>query len=177
MAGGLNGTAVNTNATATTGGAAGWVGYVGQVSFTGSTSKILTRAAQTGPDNRNQDLVTSGSSSQSYGNPAPATVGSSSTSPSVTLAAGSQYTESLIISLASPGVLSITNVLYAGGNTNGSVLSVMGGQASGSTYLTNSFDALAFGWRVTGNTYPTTMDVNSITVISKVTGVKAWMKL
>jgi hypothetical protein len=65
--------------------------------------------------------------------------------------------------LTDTNVLAITNSLYAGAGTNGVLLSQFGGIASGSTFLTNGFDALAIGWRETGN-QATTININKITV-------------
>jgi hypothetical protein len=90
-------------------------------------------------------------------------VGATSTN-TVTLVAGNPYTETLTLSLTATNTLAITNILYAGANTNGTVVAQFGAVASGGTYLTNSFDALAIGWRATANTYATEMDVNQITV-------------
>jgi polygalacturonase len=162
--GGLNGTATTNSSADATGYAQPWVGYVGQLAYTGSSSQIMTRSPQTGADNNNQDAVTSGSTSSSYQNPAASTVGSASSVPSLTLVAGNPYTEVLAITSTGSNVLAITNSLYAGVNTNGALLSQFGAVASGSAYLTNNFDALAVGWRATGNTSATAIDINSIAV-------------
>ena len=79
------------------------------------------------------------------------------------LTAGNPYTEVLTFKLTATNQLAITNQLYAGTDTNGALLSQFGAVASGSAYLTNSFDALAIGWRETGN-QTTTIDINKITV-------------
>ena len=160
---GLNGTATSGNTTAVTGNAQTWIGYVGQLSFTNASSQIMTRAAQSGAGNNNQDLVTSGSGTSSYSTPAAVTVGSASSASSLALTAGNPYTEVLTFKLTAANTIAITNSFYAGTDTNGTLLSRFGGVASGATYLTNSFDALAVGWRETGNQV-TTMDLNKITV-------------
>jgi hypothetical protein len=162
--GGLNGTATTGSSTDATGNAQPWVGYVGQLAYTGSSSQIITRSPQTGADNNNQDTVTSGSGSSSYDNPSAATVGAASSAPSLTLVAGNPYTEVLTISLTGTNALGITNTFYAGVNTNGTLLSQFGAVATGSAYLTNNFDALAIGWRATANTNATAIDINSIAV-------------
>ncbi len=162
--GGLNGTATTTGGSGNAiGNAQNWIGYVGQLAFTGSSSQIVTRQAQSGTANNNQDLVTSGSSSSSYANPAAGTVGSASTAPSLALTAGNPYTEVLTFRLAATNQLAITNQLYAGTNTNGALLSQFGAVASGGNFLTNSFDALAIGWRETAS-QTTTIDINKITL-------------
>jgi hypothetical protein len=164
--GGLNGVATAGVTTNATGYAQTWAGYVGQLAFTGANSQIMTRPPQvTGPLNNNdQDTVTSGSGSSSYTNNLPVTVGTASSTPSVTLVAGNPYTEVLTLTLSAANTLAITNSLYSGTNTSGTLLSQFGGVASGTTYLTNAFDALAVGWRATVNTFATAIDINQISV-------------
>jgi polygalacturonase len=163
--GGLNGTATTGSSANAIGNAQTWVGYVGQIADTGGDCQIMTRPAQTIGTlyNNDEDLVTSGSGSSSYIYPSGATVGTASSAPSVTLAAGDPYTDVLSIMLTATNVLVITNSLYSGTGTNGLLLSQFGGVASGATYLTNTFDALAVGWRETGS-QPTAMDINRIAV-------------
>ncbi len=161
--GGMNSTVTTSLSDKATGNVQPWTGYVSQVAFTGGNSQILTRPPQTGAANNNQELVTTGSSS-SFANPTGTTIGTASTAPSVTLVAGSPYTDLLTVTLTAPNTLTITNRLYAGTSTNGTLLSQFGGLASGTTYLTNAFDALAIGWRATSTTSATTIDVNQITV-------------
>jgi hypothetical protein len=159
--GGLNGSLAGTgNAT---GNAQTWVGFVGQLSYTGANSQILTRPAQNGTGNNNQDAVTSGSSA-SFSNPAGSTIGMASAAPSVTLVAGNPYTEVLTLTLAATNTLAITNFFYSGTDTNGALLSQFGGVATGATCLTNSFDSLAIGWRAMASTYATAIDINQIAV-------------
>ncbi|HLP78168.1 MAG TPA: MBG domain-containing protein, partial [Candidatus Paceibacterota bacterium] len=164
VAGGLNGVATTSYTTNAIGNAQTWAGYVGQLAFTNAASQILTRLPQTGPGNNNQDAVTTGSGSSSYTAPPGTTVGSASAASSVVLTAGGVYTEVLSITLTATNTLAITNFLYAGTDTNGTLLSQFGGIASGATYVTNSFDALAVGWRATTNTSATAIDINKITV-------------
>jgi polygalacturonase len=167
---GLNGTAtsgsVNTNNA--TGNAQTWVGYVGQLNFTNASSQILTRAAQNGTANNNQELLTTGSSA-SYSNPGGITVGTAASTASVVLSANSLYTDVLTITLTATNTLAITNSLYSGTNAGGALLSQFGAVASGSAYLTNSFDALAIGWRAAIATAPTAIDINNISVSTGIT--------
>ncbi|HTR40282.1 MAG TPA: glycosyl hydrolase family 28 protein [Pseudomonadales bacterium] len=159
--GGLDGTLSGTgNATGNT---QTWVGYVGQLSFTGMNSQIITRPAQTGTANNNQEGVTTGSGSSYSG---PVTIGSASAAPSLTLAAGSTYTEMLSITAAGSTSLAITNSLYAGTSTNGTLLSQFGGIAASSTLLTTSFDAFAIGWRAqpASNGTASAIDINQIII-------------
>lgn len=174
IAGGINGTAVSGSTDKATGGVQNWQGYWAQLAFTGANSRILTRASQTGTDNRNQDLVTTGSGSQSYANPTGSAVGAQSATPSVTLTVGSTYTVVYQIELTAASTLAITNTLYAGPNTNGTVLSQFGGVASGATYLTSSFDGVAIGWRAQANTTGgTVIDISSLTIDGSVTVITA----
>jgi hypothetical protein len=161
--GGLDGTLSNAaGGPNATGNAQTWAGYVGQLSFTGMNSQIITRPAQTGTGNNNQEAVTTGSSA-SYGGAV--TVGSGSAAPSLTLTAGSTYTEMLTITVASSASLAITNSLYDGASTNGALLSQFGGIASGANLLATNFDALAVGWRAQANTNASAIDINQINVL------------
>jgi polygalacturonase len=157
--GGLNGSLTGTGNT--TGNAQTWVGYFGQLSYTGMGSQILTRPAQSGTGNNNQELLTTGSGSSFVGG---LTVGSASATPSLTLTPATPYTEVLTLTCAGVNSLAITNAFYAGTSTNGTLLSQFGGVASGSTFLTNSFDALAIGWRAQANTNASAIDINQIAV-------------
>jgi hypothetical protein len=161
--GGLDGTLSSTPGSPNaTGNAQTWVGYVGQLSYPGLNSQIITRPAQTSTANNNQEAVTTGSSS-SYSNPV--TIGTASTAPSLALTAGNQYTEVLNVTLGTGNSLAITNSLYAGAATNGTPLSQFGGVASGATLLTTNFDALAIGWRAEANTTASAIDINQINIL------------
>jgi len=175
-AGGLNSTMTSAFMTAGTGGAQNWQGYWAQIGFTGATSGFYDRQAQsTASANNDQDLVTTGSSSSSYQNPPAAAIGTPTTAPSVTLTVGAQYTEVLTYTLMSaPDTLQLASQLYAGPDTNGTLLSSMNANP-GAPALTTAFDALAFGWRATGST-ASQMTVSSISVTGQqtlVTGAPA----
>jgi len=165
--GGLNGSATTNSTADATGNAQTWVGYVGQLAFTGGNCQILTRPTQSATPlyNNDQDLLTSGSGSASYNAPTGTTIGIASSAPSVALLAGNPYTDVLTVTLATNNTLAITNYLYSGADTNSPLLSQFGSVASGATYLTNTFDALAVGWRETGS-QATAIDINNITVNS-----------
>jgi polygalacturonase len=159
--GGLDGTLTGTaNAT---GNAQDWIGYVGQLSFTGINSQIITRPMQSGTGNNNQEAVTTGSGSSYSG---PVTIGTASTTPSLTLTAGNTYTEVFTISVLNGGSLAITNSLYSGTTTNGTPLSQFGGIASGSL-LNYSYDAFAIGWRAEASTTASAIDINQISVLAQ----------
>ena len=133
VAGGIN----NSAPTTFTGFAQGWVGYASDLNFSGATSRILTRPAQTLATLQNQDLVTFGTSS-SY---VSAVIGTATGD--ATLVAGSNYTEVLTITLNDVNSLAITNTLY---NAGGIMLTNFGAIATNTTFLTGGFDALAIGY-------------------------------
>jgi fibronectin-binding autotransporter adhesin len=169
VAGGLNSVANNGVTTNATGGVQNWAGYVGQLAYTGGNNRIMTRAAQTtGTDNRNQDLVTSGSGSSSYGNPGAATIGANSAS-TLTLTNGQTCTDVLTVTLIGTSVLAITNSLYSGADTNGTLLAQFGGVATNTTYMTSGFDGLAIGIRETANNGAVRFDIASIDISGEVT--------
>jgi autotransporter-associated beta strand protein len=164
--GGMINDALMANSDHITGGVAGWAGYWGNIGFTNvAAARVLNRPAQTGPDNRNQNLTSTGSGSQSYANPGGATIGPSTSSNGVALTVGAVYTEVLSIALVSQGTLAITNTLYLGADTNGPVLTQFGGQATGSANVASGFDAIGIGWRAQANTNgATAIDISSIKV-------------
>ena len=169
VAGGLNNTMASSSTTAAAGNAQNWLGYAAEIGFTGATSEFFDRKAQTaGTANNDQDLLTTGSSA-SYSSPAAAAVGTPSTSPSVALTTGAQYTEVLTFTLTYAFALQLGSQLYTGADTNGTLLSTMTA-ITGTPPLTTSFDALAFGWRATGNT-ASQMTVSSIIVTGPQTPV------
>jgi len=159
LAGGMNSTAV-VGTTGVTGGAQGWLGYVSQIAYNGGNHRIATRPAQTVTTGNNQDLITDGSSSQSYLND----VQLAGTASSFTQAVGSQLTEALRITLTASDTLQIVSKLYLGGDTNGTLLVSQSASAVGANFLTNSFDAFCIGWRATANTLATLIDIQSLAV-------------
>jgi autotransporter-associated beta strand protein len=175
IAGGLNGTALNSASDKASGGVKDWQGYWGQRLYTGEgSSRIVRRLAQTGADNRNQNLTSTGSSSQSYGNPAGSTVGVTSSSASGALMTNNVYTVVLRIDLIAANTLAITNTYHDGPSTNSPVLASFGTEATGADVFTTSFDGLAIGWRMRANTTGgSVMTVTSITVDGSVTLVTA----
>ena len=158
--------ALSTESDHSTGGVQMWQGYWGQLSFTNATSRVLTRPSQTtGTDNRNQNLTSTGSGSQSYAGPTGAVVGTATNAASVVLTAGATYTVVFSIQLNAANSLAITNTLYAGPNTSGTMLSQFGGIATNATFITSAFDALTIGWRSqANNTGGTVIDISSLKV-------------
>ena len=159
LAGGMNATAVS-GTTGVTGGAQGWKGYVARLAYNGGTHRIATRPAQSGDLGNFQDLVTEGSGSQSYTG-AVSLVNSTAT---LVQTAGTQLTKTLRYTLTAASTLQIDSKLYSGANTNGTLLLSQTASATGANFLTNSFDTLAIGWRVTVNGMASLIDIQSITV-------------
>jgi len=155
-----------------TGGAIGWLGYIGRIGGTGgATSQFITRPAQ-GPGltnpNQSQDVLFSGASgSSSFNNPTGTGFGPT-TQFAAGLAAGSIYTLDFRITLSGANELTLNNDLYSGGSVGGTPLFTDVGTASGSTFLTDSFDAFAFGWRYNSTSAANSVDVSSITVATSV---------
>jgi len=159
LAGGIN-NENSANTTAATGGAQNWLGYVGQI--TTNHPGILLRAAQTGTGNNNQDVAFGGaiSTSKGYDNPA---LTLATGNQSLFLSANSQYTMVLTYALTGVNTLAISNSLYSGSGTGGTLLSEFDTTASGANFLTNSFDGLAFGFYANKN-QNSAIDINQITV-------------
>jgi PEP-CTERM motif len=151
-----------------TGGAVGWNGYVARIGGTGGSSPIYTRAPQgagiTNP-NQSQDALFNGASgSSTYNNPTGTTISTTTPLFSAGLTAASTYTLDYQIMLSAANTLTISNAIYSGGSVAGIPLYSEIGIASGATYLTNSFDGLAFGWRYNSTSAANSVDVSSITV-------------
>ena len=160
IAGGMQSTAVS-GTTGVTGGAQGWQGYVARFAYSGGSHRIATRPAQTITTGNNQDLVTEGSSSQSY----TSGVNLSTAASTFTQSAGSQLTKTLRYTLSAANSLLIESRLYSGSDTNGPLLVSQSVTASGANFLTNSFDALCVGWRFASTNFGgSVMDIESITV-------------
>ena len=144
-----------------------WQGYVGQI--VSGSSKILTRPSMVGAANGwNLELVLSGSSSSTARNQS--TVGPTTTT-AVSLTPGGTYTEVLSIIKTDVSTLAITNTLYSGPDTNGSVVVVSGGVASGADFLTGGFNGLGFGYQAKVSGLANTIDVASIEVSGSVTKI------
>ena len=151
-----------------TGGAVGWTGYNTRILGTGVAS-TFTRAPQ-GPGltnpNQSQDLLFNGASgSSTYNNPAGLQVGSTTaTTFTGGLTQGSTYTLDYQISLSAANTLIISNSLYNGSSVAGSPFYSQIVTASGTTYLTNSFDGFALGWRYNSTSAANSIDVSSINI-------------
>lgn len=163
LAGGMNGNAVSGTA-GITGGAQGWQGYVAQIAYSNGTHRLATRPAQAITTGNNQDLVTDGSSSQSY----VGDVQLAGTASTFIQPAGTFFTQTLRYTLTAASTLQIESKLYSGANTNGPLLLSQSASASGANFLTDSFDALAIGWRIAANGYASVINIQAITVTTSV---------
>lgn len=144
-----------------------WQGYVGQIVANGN--KIMTRPSQVNAtDGWNQELVLSGSSTSTYRNQT--TVGSATTG-TVTLTTGATYTEVLSITMNDVNSLAITNTLYSGAGTGGTVVVSSGGIATNTTFLTGGFNGFGFGYQSKASGSSNTIDVSSVVVSGSVTAI------
>jgi autotransporter-associated beta strand protein len=148
-----------------------WAGYVGQL-FNGSGSRIITRPVQngTGTASANQELLGSGASGGTFNNPSGTTL---VTSPSQAFAfnANTAYTIDFQIMLdpGGSGSLIISNALYSGVGTGGSIL--MSNITTASSPIAIAFDGLAFGAFNHNGSFNPQMDVSSITVTGQSTQI------
>jgi hypothetical protein len=174
VAGSLNsaGLSTATGSPYATGYTAGWQGYVGRIYGQGGTSSIYTRPAQTGTGttSANQDILGSNFGSGAFNNPAGATIGGSSTA-TVNLTTGSQYTIDYRITLSAAGTLAISDNLYSGVGTGGTSLFSQSVNATGATLLTQTFDSLGILVRNSGTSYNPEMDINSIAITDDIQSV------
>jgi autotransporter-associated beta strand protein len=169
---GLNNTAASPYAT---GYCEPWAGYIGTF-FSGAGSLIATRPVQNGPtytSSQNQDLVGNNiSTSTAFGNPT-GTKFTAGTSESFTLASNAPSTVYLNITLdpAGSGNYIISNALFMGAGTGGTLLTSSSATTTSNTFLTTAFDGLAFGAanKVTSPSYNPQMDVSSITITGQST--------
>ncbi len=165
---GTSGNAVTLSATSgstyATGNAANWQGYVSRIAMTGGTSQSYTRPLQNGAGtaSANQDLIGNNFGGGAYNNPTGAQVGGNLAS-TVTLTSLAQYTLDYRLTLSSAGVLTISDILYSGVGTGGTVLSSQS-TVTTSALLASSFDGLAIGIRNSGTSLNPTMDINQITI-------------
>lgn len=147
-----------------TGGVQGWQGYVSRVGIATATSTIITRPAQSGVDtsSQNQDLIGNNWGGGAFDTPAGVTLGSLTSTSS--LSDLQQYTLTFRLTLTAASNYSIESKLYSGLGTNGSVVFSQSATASGADFLTSSFDGLVLGYRYSGASAASTLNVSSFTV-------------
>jgi hypothetical protein len=167
-----SGLTANSGSPFATGNCALWQGYVGQM-LTGTGSKLITRPLQNGASttSANQELLGSGVGSGAFSNPTGTSLSNSggTTGPASTaILTNVAYTIDLRITLSGSAVLTVSNALYQGTSTAGTMVwSEISTNASGSTFLTTAFDGLGFGLRASGSTPSTVapeMDVSQILI-------------
>ncbi len=146
-----------------------WAGYVAQL-YDGAGSRIITRPVQdgTGTTSANQELLGSGVSGGTFNNPRGTTL---VTSPLQTfvLDTNTAYTIDYQIMLdpGGSGSLMISNTLYSGVGTGGSIL--MTNATTTSAPIASAFDGLAFGAFNHNGSYNPQIDVSSISITGHTT--------
>ena len=154
---------LSNNQTAQAGGAQNWQGIAGGFLVSGQTQKIYGRPAQLVTANANQELLGNGISGSTYQNPKGGQLSGASAVSTVANVDGSINTIDFKIWLTATG-LSVTNTLYSGTGTGGSVLGLVAGNSNGVSSI--SFDAMAFGWysKSASPGLTSAMDVNSLAI-------------
>ena len=159
--------------TATNGAAAGWAGYGANFIYSSNSlqaASIFSRPPQTQLTNSCQELLF-GSTFLNHTNLT--TLGGVMSQPSLTV--NSIYTLALVVTYSNSACLGVTETLYNGAGTGGTVFSsggftaTMTGAATNTTAGTGNgpvftFDAMAIGYRA-GATAATTFPVTNIEVI------------
>jgi autotransporter-associated beta strand protein len=173
--GGMNGTEGNGTGTDASGAAQNWLGYMAEVAYQGANQGDLIQIRPqetTATLNNDQDLVTKGSTSESYSGPTQ--VGSTAPAdPSMVLTAGGTFTEVFTISLNGLNSLAITNAVYSGPTASGTPLAQYGAVATNSTYVTGGFNGFALGWYQKTSGQSNIVDISSITVSGQSTIISA----
>ncbi|HEU5396034.1 MAG TPA: immunoglobulin domain-containing protein, partial [Verrucomicrobiae bacterium] len=143
---------------ADTGGTQGWMGFSAQ-DYYGSGWRLFARPPQTTLNNLDQNLL--------YNYPNTLGNGGSITPPAanVALTVGQQYTVQLRVTLTAAGELTVSNGLYAGVDTTGTLITNTSWVATGANAVTTNFDGLGIGYRA-GNPAAWTNDLNSIKVVA-----------
>jgi hypothetical protein len=162
------------SASSPTGGAKGWEGYAASTLQAG-TAKIYPRPIQNNATlATNQELLFNNvSSSQSFHDPAAGNLTGASKSSTNNLTAGATYTSELRITLTGATSLAVSNTLFSGAGTGGTVLWSQNGTTNNATDVT--FDGLAFGYRYSGSSAATELDINSIAVTTNIPEPSTWM--
>ena len=167
VAGQLNNSGLNTSSGSAyaANNCAGWQGYVSRIS-NGGISQAYTRPTQnplTGTTSANQDLIGNSFGGGAYTNP-PGVVFDIPETATVSLASGGTYTISYTIALTAIGTLTVTNNLYNGVGTGGTMIFSQTNTASGTANIIQSFDGLAISVRNSGTSLNATMDISQIVI-------------
>ena len=147
------------------GGVQDWTGYSSQLFAAGSTSsKLIYRAAQ-GLAVGNQDLLGNDVAAGTYDDPKGVQLMNASTTSTLELTNGNLYTEDFRITLTAANQLTVTNTVYAGSGTGGTILFAQGGLSNNVPNTT--FDSLAFGW-INKDSLVSTEDVSFVQITSNI---------
>jgi hypothetical protein len=173
---GLSGSSGSASAT---GGTVPWQGYVGRALESGATS-IFTRPQQTGSGttSRNQDLLFNNAFSGAYNNPSGTVLGTQSNGAFSFPSSSNDFVSMDLRITLTPSGLSITNSLYLDSEFGvppfiGTPLFTQTTTATGAADLTQSFDALAFGWNyaAAANDPYSDMNYTDVSVIDSIQAV------
>jgi hypothetical protein len=150
-----------------TGGAKNWQGFLGQATTAGTSEYIGVRNPQTAANASVQDLLFNNATANvAFGSPLASILATSAAT--TTIATGSTNTFEIMITLTGASSMDISNTLYAGAGTGGTVLYSLNGTTNG---VINNFDALAFGWRFSGTKTNSTGDIQEIKVTDDIAAV------
>ena len=163
-----SGLSTTTGSPYATGNCASWVGYVAEIPTTSSaTIQTVTRPVQNQvTESANQELLGNGASSGTFTNPKGTVIGKGATA-TVTLTSGGTYTLELELWLTGVNTLTISNSIYNGAGTGGTVVYSQGStniSVAASTFLTSAFDGLAIGAFNSGSSVDPIMDISSILI-------------
>src|ERR1022692_2366069 len=168
VAGGLLGNAGLTTTAGSvfaTGNCANWQGYASQIATNG-TCRIYTRPLQNGAGtaSSNQELVGNNAGSGAFVNPAGTVLGTGPNTNFV-LAAGGQYTLLFNITLSAANTLTISNSLFSGAGTGGTMLyAQIATNITGANVLATAYDGLSIGIFNKGVSINPIIDMTSILV-------------
>jgi hypothetical protein len=161
----------------TSGGVQSWVGYNSQIyghtSGGSTTSKMNSRPGQTATAG-SQDLLFNDTASGTYDSPRGSNLVNGSSSSTLVLNNGSQYTEDFQIQITGAGTLLVTNTVFQGTGTGGTVLYTYGGTSNFTGSV--SFDSLAFGF-LEKSSLVETQDISEIEITTTIPEPSTWMLL
>ncbi len=147
-----------------------WKGYAAQITSNG-TSRIYTRPVQNGANSTsaNQELVGNNAGTGAYVNPAGTVIATTPVQP-VNLISGGRYTLYFRITLTDVNTLSLSNSLFVGAGTGGTMLYFQTNAiATNANYLTGNFDGFCIGAFNKGTSIDPVMDITSITLTGQST--------
>lgn len=152
------------------GNCAAWQGYGAQIN-SGGTARLYARPVQTAGTSADQDLVADGFGSGAF--TTGTTIATLSPNPTVTLATSGAYTLDLRLTLTSPSSLSISNFIFQGAGTGGTVVFSQGSLGiTNATFLADTFDGFSVG--LANSSSPGTnpvIDISSVTITGQSTPI------